>query len=179
MDEKEFEGMPVPDDSMFEGMTEDEIIEQLTMKEAVAGSIDELYESVKLMGFTDKIRLMNEIRIKLEAAKGIKVLLQARYDALRLNIIPSAMEDDDISNITVDGVGRVTLAADMYCSIPKDKRSAAWKWLRENKLGDIISETINSGTLKATIKSIMKKGQTVPADLFKVTPFSRASITKK
>lgn len=142
-------------------------------------TVDQFYEQLENMDTLELINVMNIIRVGLETATEIKTNLQKKYDALRLNLVPSAMDDDGVSNITVEGIGRVGLTGDIYASIPADKKPEAWKWLRDNN-HDIIKETINAGTLKATLKAIIKAGEEeIPEGLFKITPFTRASITKK
>lgn len=142
--------------------------------------MQEFYDSMEGKTLIELATKMNEIRMLLDEAKAVKVDLQKKFDALRLNLVPSAMDDDGITSMNVDGIGRVGLTSDIYASIPAEHREEAWGWLRDHRHGGIIKETINAGTLKATLKAIIKKGEeTLPEDLFKVTPFSRASITKK
>ena len=78
----------------------------------------------------------------------------------------------------VEGVGRVGLTSDLYASIAPDQKGAAYEWLSDNGHGDVVQPTVNSSTLKALMKSIIKSGKEIPSELFKVTPFTRASITK-
>lgn len=132
-------------------------------------------EALDLLGAVEK---MKELRGTLDAIKAQKTLHQADFDALRLHIIPALMDEDGITNVTFDEVGRVTLTGDVYASIPAPKAEMAFKWLRDNNHGGLIKETVNSGTLKAFIKNQIKKGEEIPDDIFKVTPYSRATITK-
>jgi N12 class adenine-specific DNA methylase len=161
------------------------IVTETSITEAVAELtkeqiIQNFYKEIEGLNLTGKIKIMNQLRLEKEALQARKTIIEAKYDAIRLNIIPSAMEELDISTVSVDGVGRISLASDIYCSIPKEVQSKSWNWLREHGHGGIIIETINAGTLKATLKSIIKKGKEIlPPTLFKVTPFTRASITKK
>lgn len=142
--------------------------------------MEEFYKSVEGLTLIEVSAIMNDMRIKLDAAKDVKTKYQKKYDALRLNIVPPLMDDEDITSITIDGIGRVGLTSDIYASIVSGEKEKAFSWLRENRHGDAIQETVNSGTLKALLKGIIKKGEEViPEDVFKVTPFSRASITKK
>lgn len=138
------------------------------------------YKSFDGLSLTDISRAMNDTRVALDAATVVKKDLQEKYDILRLSIVPSAMEEQEITNLTVEGIGRVGLTSDIYASLPAGNREQGYTWLKENGLGDIIRPTINAGTLKATIKALLKKGEIIlPEGVFKVTPFTRASITKK
>ena len=140
----------------------------------------QFYKAMEGKSLLQLAESMNDIRIQLDKAKEVKTKLQGKYDILRLNLIPAAMEENDITNITIDGIGRLGLTSDIYASVVAKNKDETWEWLRNNGHGDIIKETINAGTLKATLKAIMRKGEeTIPEGLFKITPYTRASITKK
>lgn len=117
-------------------------------------------------------------KVLLDAATAIKSHYQKIYDHLRLTRVPESMDAEDVNTVTFKEIGRVTLTSDIFASIIKDKKDEAWDWLRDNNHGGIIRETINAGTLKAALKAMIQKGEMPPKDLFKITPFSRASITK-
>jgi len=133
------------------------------------------YEKLTLI---EAVEAMNEMRKQLDSFGEVKSYYQKIYDHLRMTRVPEIMDNDAINTITFDDIGRVTLTSDIYASIPTERKDDAWDWLRDNNHGGIIKETINAGTLKATLKVIIKKGELLPPDLFKVTPYSRASITK-
>ena len=124
------------------------------------------------------IMAMAKVKADLEIATAEKTRLQVEYDFLRTQKIPEAMDDDGVGNITLKDVGRVSLTNDVYASIPAAQRENAYEWLRANGHGDLIKETVHTSTLKAFAKNTIKEGKELPEDLFKVTPFSRASITK-
>jgi len=121
---------------------------------------------------------MADIRAKLDILKEEKATLEKEYDRLRLGEIPECMDAEGIGNITLEGIGRITLTSDVYASIPATMREDAYDWLDANGHGGIIKPTVNAGTLKALIKKMMKDGVQIPPELFKVTPYTRASITK-
>lgn len=127
----------------------------------------------------DMAKRMKEVSDKYDALDDKMKMLNVEYDALRLRAIPDKMAELDIKTVTYDGIGRVQVAADCYASIPAEKKSDAFSWLRSNAFGDLIVENVNPSTLKAFAKEQMKAGNDLPEDLFKVTPFSRASIVKK
>ena len=137
------------------------------------------YKEYDQKSLFELVEAMQGIREKLDIAKDEKTRLQKIYDHLRENKIPEMMDDEGVNSVTYEGIGRVTLTSDIYASIPAIQKDAAWQWLKENNHGGIIKENVHSGTLKATLKAIIKKGkEELPEEIFKVTPFSRASITK-
>jgi len=138
-----------------------------------------VYPEYNNLSAANLARHMKTVRADLDDADVIKKKLQKRFDFLRLQAIPTAMEDEGLSNFKLDGIGRIGLTSDIYASIVSGKKVDAYKWLKDNKHGDLIQPTVNASSLKAAIKQILKKGEEVlPEELFKITPFSRASITK-
>jgi hypothetical protein len=116
-------------------------------------------------------------RNKEELEDSLKAI-NKEFDFLRITKIPGQMEDEGIDRITVNGVGRVSLTADMHVSVKAEKKAEFFDWLRDNGRADLISETVNASTLKAAVKGMYKAGEEIPEDLLNVSPFTRASITK-
>lgn len=138
---------------------------------------DTLREKYDNQNLKQQIILMYSLRIELDALKQEKTRIQKDYDYLRHNKIPNTMEEEGIENITIEGIGRVTLTSDINASIPAASRVAAYEWLQENGFGDLVIGTVNASTLKAFIKGQLKAGNSVPEKLFSVRPFTRATIT--
>jgi hypothetical protein len=132
------------------------------------------YAKLKLKG---RIEKMNEFRIKKEEAEKALKEINAHYDVLRFELVPEQMEEDGTERITIAGIGRVSLTADIQVQVLKANQPALYDWFRSNKLGDLIVNTVNSSTLKAWVKRRIQAGELVP-DVIKVTPMTRASITK-
>ena len=125
---------------------------------------------------TNLIEEMQSLGDRLDALDAEKKPLQAEYDRLRLEAIPSAMAEEDITSMT-GGFGRCTLTSDLYVSAPN--KAALHDWLNESGNGDLIQPTVNAQTLKAFVKEQMKNDVELPDGLLKVTPFSRAVIYVK
>ena len=129
---------------------------------------------------------LNELIAAMDAVQKQKEVLEdqlkavnKRFDFLRISKIPTKMDDEGVSNINITGVGRVSLTADMHVSIKSEMKESFYVWLRDNGRGDLLQETINPSTLKATVKGMFKGGQEIPEDLLNVSPFMRASITRR
>lgn len=123
-------------------------------------------------------RRMKQLQARKDEMDEEWKLIGAELDDLRLKQIPEAMAEAEIRNLTVEGVGRVQLALDCYASILPEKKLEAYEWLEENGYGAIVQPYAQPSTLKATIKQALKDGQEWPDELFKVQPFTRASIVK-
>lgn len=121
----------------------------------------------------EMFRLLRELY---EAADRIKKHYGKAFDWLRVYYIPNRMDDLGASSIKLPGLGRLGLTDDLRVkTLDKD---GAFRWLEDQDLGDLITETINASTLKATLRRMLKKGEQVPDDLFELVPFTRANLTK-
>jgi len=125
---------------------------------------------------TGLIEEMKELDSEITALEDTKKPLQKRYDELRLELIPSAMAEEDITSLT-GGFGRCTLTSDLYVSAPD--KAALHEWLESSGNGDLIQPTVNAQTLKAFCKEQLKNDAEFPDGLLKLTPFSRAVIYTK
>lgn len=134
----------------------------------------DMYKGKKLK---DLVILMQEAQIKKEKAEDLLKEINAEFDVLRFELVPGALEDAGVEKVTYEGIGRVSTTADLRLNLLKSDQPTFFKWLQKNKMQDLIQNTINSSTLKAWVKKRIKEGKEVP-DVIKVTPITRASITK-
>ena len=122
-------------------------------------------------------REMRGLQARKDEIEASLKIINMQLDELRLRSIPEAMAESDIRTLTIEGVGRVQLAADCYATI-KDKE-AGYAWLAENGYEGLIQPYVQPSTFKAAVKEAMKKGQEFPEEIFNITPFTRASIVVK
>tara|TARA_R110000751_G_scaffold196938_1_gene302114 strand:- start:348 stop:803 length:456 start_codon:yes stop_codon:yes gene_type:complete len=108
-----------------------------------------------------------------ELSKGYKALL----DNYKKIIVPAFFQERGIGPIVVDAM-RFSVSTSSRTSIPAKNKPAAYQWLRDNGLEDLITETVNSGTLSATGKSLLEDGIEMPGELFEYYAFENTSMTK-
>lgn len=135
-----------------------------------------VYDGLSLV---DLVKKMRAGEIAKEEAEAKLKEINKHLDFLRLTKIPSKMEEDGIENLRIEGVGRVQLTSDIYAGIQSGHQEEAFQWLSDTGRGDLIKDTVNASSLKATLKEAMRKGEEIPEDIFRISPFTRASITKK
>jgi hypothetical protein len=142
-------------------------------------TIPEMEARFDMWGSLDLAAEMNEIRaIKEELETALKYI-NTLYDYVRINKLPKQMEEEGIESLTLFNVGRVNLTGDMYVLCPKENKSRLHQYLMDIGKGDLITEVVNASSLKAAVKEMIKKGEELPEGLLKITPFTRAVITKK
>lgn len=147
--------------------------------------IDEGFEQTKMraratyagVSLRDLAMHMKSTREEKERIEADLSRVNAIYDVLRYEAIPQKMDEEGMEKgPTFEGIGRISLTADMFVSTTD--KEGLFGWLEDNGLADIIQPTVNPSTLKAFIKGRMKGGKEVPSDYVSVSPVTRASITK-
>lgn len=131
-------------------------------------------------GYTtiELIRKMSALRRSLDDAKAEVSGLEAETRFLGEVAIPEKFAEDGVKNMNVDGIGRINLRADIYASVKAGQKDAAYTWLGDIGAGDLIQPSVNSSTMKAFLKNRLKLAEDIPEDLFNVTPYTLAVITK-
>lgn len=149
----------------------------------VAERAELVKEKANFGNAVEAIKMMHALKQLAEAlAERVKSPAEEAYNMMRFNHVPSFMEDEEITKISVEDIGRVNVMDDLRLSV-KDKK-ALHDWLVENDLEDMITSSVNAQTLTAFFRGRIKEGkQQNGKDLpdpkiVEVTPFVRAQITK-
>lgn len=126
-------------------------------------------------------RTMDKVRARKDKLEEELKLVNAEYDVIRIELIPTLFEDKGLENLKIKNLGRVSLTGDIFCRT--SNKTELHDWLRSVGLQDLITEGVNSSTLKAFVKDRMKIGDPLlkplpPEGSVRVTPYTRASITK-
>lgn len=137
--------------------------------QAVSDELDEL-------AAVDIALKMGRLKEANERADDLKKAIGKVYDHVRTIALPDRMDDEGLENMKVQGLGRISVTSDLRASIVD--KEAGYRWLEEHGHGDLITETVNASSLKATIRRMIRDGEEIPDEIFKVTAFNRASITK-
>lgn len=105
--------------------------------------------------------------------------ITAEFDILRLDVIPDKMDAEEISSINLPGIGRLGVTLDLHVTVLSENREQFYDWLTEEGHGDLIKPYAQPGTVKSFLKERVSEGEVIPEELAKVTPFFRASLTKR
>lgn len=109
-------------------------------------------------------------------------LIKEKISMVREVSFPERLEAEDMRTFTGDNGDRVSKSARVFASIVSDPtgdtQQKAYQWLRDNELGALIKETVNSSSLSGAAKELMESGREMPEDLFKVHMKDGVSITR-
>jgi len=122
---------------------------------------------------------MARIAAEVAALSEAKTTAQKKLDSIRKFALPDAMEREGIHNMTVTGIGRFALRADVYAQLSSANKDVAFDWLRGTGHGCIIKDSVHAGTLKSLMKTLIRDGKALPPeDLIRITPYSIAVLTR-
>jgi hypothetical protein len=134
------------------------------------------------------LRLMDTVfRHKELLSNHVKSPLEKIYDILRFTVVPEVFADNEITTLTLEGIGRCNVLDDIAVSIVgenKDEKEvhkkAFYEWLVANELEDLITQTVNAQTLAAFVRRQIqsKDGLKLPMNHLEVKPVTRAQITR-
>lgn len=101
------------------------------------------------------------------------------FDELKTVTLPEMMEAEGVTSLPLAEGYRVGMSARMYASIKEGQKEAAYEWLRNNGLGELITETVNASTLSAAAKHrLEEQALEMPDDLFNAMLKPNTSVTK-
>ena len=120
--------------------------------------------------------------------RGLKDRKEALEDSLKSvnkqiavvqgTLLPTAMEDADITKFTVEDVGGVHLQDKVAVSVLKDDREAVYAELRMTGHEDLIVDHVWPQTMTSWAKEQLENGLPVP-DKMKVTILPTAILRRK
>jgi len=141
-------------------------------------SVNNFSQGIEKCSIKEIATLQKEFKELDERTKDIKAVFYKIFDHLRINVLPDKMDEEGYEGgLVIKDVGRIKLTADVHATIPKQNKEAAFQWLKDNG-HDLIKETVNATSFKALANRLLRNNDPLPEDLFKVSPFTRASITK-
>lgn len=141
----------------------------MAKKTAIKTAVDELIEEdaaasptltpdmlTKIVGTCAEMRSL-EVTIE-RGAKKMQELI-AEHDRLRKDVLPVLMAEVGVKELRLIEGDTVKLEDEVYASIAKANAKDACKWLRKNKFGDLVKQSIivNLGKGAETIATDVKK----------------------
>lgn len=123
------------------------------------------------MGLLEMVREYNEL---LNEKDGLKEATKKNNEAIeqKKREIAQQMIDDDVPNISVGGYKFFLQDKTIYSKKSEEALRAAGldflEVLRDQGLGDIIQETVNTRTLQSTVKNLVEETGELPEELAEI-----------
>jgi len=111
--------------------------------------------------------------------------LKRKSELLSGEVIPTMMQEMNISTLKLSDCSAVEVKPIYGASIPKAKQEEAFKWLRENGLGDLIKNQIivafgRNEDNKASDYAVLAQGQGYePVQKLKVEPMTLKALVRE
>jgi hypothetical protein len=160
-------------------MTHARIIHAYAKLNEIAAIINELEKSAPenvLAPAATFYKMMIDFENEIEAVRLKAYHVKNRH---QMRILPDLFVQSSTTKTSTLNGYTVSMSQDFSVSIPKDAKHGAYQWLENNGLGDIITTTVNSSTLKATLKEWDSQNKPMPPDdLIKVTPIPKYSVVR-
>lgn len=101
------------------------------------------------------------------------------YEQLAKIRLPEVFDLHKVPSVTLEEGYRITVSHGLRASIRGgvDKQSA-YQWLRDNGLGDLVTETVNASTLSAVAKSMAEENRELDGELFNVAVLANTSFNR-
>ena len=163
-------------------MNNEQVIKNITearvrLAEAI-DALEHINAKIKTASLQDQGFLMKFFKDERDIIEEQGIRLYKIYDFLRQVLLPSQMDDADISDITLNGVGKLKIEVSSHVSVYDGQKDHAYEWLRDHGYGSIIKEAVAPATLQATVLDHLRSKGRVPEEIFKVTTNKKVKLTK-
>lgn len=105
--------------------------------------------------------------------------LKETFEQYKTLHCPQIFEQEGVTSVPLAEGFRIGVSVTLRASIKPEQKDYAYQWLRENKLGDLITSTVNASTLSGAARS-MEDDQNIelPTEYFNVAKVPTTSVTK-
>jgi len=107
-------------------------------------SID-LLDNVEVTTIAEECKKLKNLQDEIDKAEELVKQLKEKADDISSKVIPELLAEQGLSSLKLADGSSVTVKREYRCTLPKDdaRREAAYNWLRENNLGDIIKNNVS------------------------------------
>lgn len=132
------------------------------LEASVMNTINEL-EHIEPSNLPFLLKAFKQLNEDCSTLDALKKIIDAAYDKLSYEVIPTAMTAQEIDSVKI--AGRVFfLNARLHASIPEAKREVGFAWLKENKYESLIKEGVNAQSLSAAMKAYFEENGKMPPE---------------
>lgn len=136
-------------------------------------------EDVDNLGPIEMARYFVKVRETKDELEKILKPFDAFYELLAKTKLPETFDRHGVPSVSLDEGYRVTVSHALRASIRGGvDKEAAYAWLNENGLGDIVTKTVNASTLSAVAKTMAEENRELESSLFNVAYLANTSFNR-
>ena len=134
---------------------------------------------------SDQVVKLQELEAELLVKEQEYKEVKRKVELVSSEVIPTMMQEMNISTLKLSDGTSVEVKPVYGASIPADKKEEAYKWLRENGLGDLIKNEVTvafgrSEDNKAQQYAVLAQGQGYePIQKLKVEPMTLKALVRE
>ena len=105
----------------------------------------DLLDNVEITTIAVECQKLKNIEDEIERTEELLKNLKTMADDIGSRVIPELLAEQGLSSIKLADGSSVTVKREYRCTLPKedDRRELAYKWLRDQNLGDIIKNNVS------------------------------------
>ena len=114
------------------------------VKKMMVEDSKDLLDNIDITNLAEECQKLKDLEDKIKSADNHLRDLKAQADEIGSKVIPEILAEQGLSSLKLADGSAVSVKKEYRCTLPKDedRRAAAYKWLRNNKLEDIIKNNI-------------------------------------
>ena len=114
------------------------------VKKMMVEDSKDLLDDVDVTNLADECQKLKDLEDMIKSADKKLKDLKAQADEIGSKVIPEILAEQGLTSIKLADGSAVSVKKEFRCTLPKDpdRRLAAYKWLRDQGLGDIIKNNV-------------------------------------
>ena len=144
-----------------------------------------LSKTENIQSLADQVEKLNELQKRIELQEDNLKNSKKQFDYLSAEVIPTMMAEMGLSHLKLMDGSSVDVKPNYSASITIANRDAAFQWLRDNNLGDIIKNEIsvsfgrNEDNKAADYANLASERGYQPTQKLKVEPMTLKALVRE
>jgi DNA polymerase II small subunit/DNA polymerase delta subunit B len=136
---------------------------------------DAMRKTDNIQSLADQVEKLESLQNRLELQEENMKNLKSEIQKVSGDIIPTMMSEMGLAEIKLQDGSHLKVSTSYRATITEANKEAAFNWLRNNGLGDIIRK---EETLKALVRERIEAGKDMPTEIFGVFSENKTTIKR-
>jgi hypothetical protein len=161
------------------------IKQKIKMPDFEADQQDAMKKTEGIQSLADQVERLENVHTNIESAEQILKDLKKKRDHISGEVIPTMMSEMGLAELKLHDGSHLKVSTSYRATITEANKEAAFNWLRENGLGDIIKNEIsvsfgrNEDNKAADYAELAKSSGFQPTQKMKVEPMTLKALVRE